>query len=343
MHVRSFGIITCLAGLVGTSHANADCRNTESARTAYKRGEQALQQQNVELAVRSFTEANRQCPNPQTQLAIANAYLLGRQGALATDALNRYILEAAGAIDWCSVLDVRRQIAQLNGASEQKVTVRSSLKAIELYVRESTGNPPVTSAPGCRVQTTSEPPFEVTLPPGNYVMTGLLAGKKPSVKAFELSKPSTVDIFAEPGESDLGTTPANHPPLSTSIAISNGAFAVTAEPSQKWYKRPETWVWLGSGVVAVGGAVAGIWALSMQSDLNRECPDQKCPQGSSWGQVDKHDRLATLSTVGFVLAGVGAATGAGIYLIRRRPSGHPETPQVTASVSLGQLMVTGSF
>lgn len=73
------------------------------------------------------------------------------------------------------------------------------------------------------------------------------------------------------------------------------------------------WITAGTGaVLLVGGAVAGIWALSLDADLEGDCPGGHCPSARG----SDIDRLETLATTSNVLFGLGAgATAAGVVML----------------------------
>ena len=62
----------------------------------------------------------------------------------------------------------------------------------------------------------------------------------------------------------------------------------------------------GAGLVF--GGITGILAIGKHGDLNDKCPGGTCP-ASAQSDVDSYKTMGTLSTVGFIVAGVGAAAG----------------------------------
>ena len=90
---------------------------------------------------------------------------------------------------------------------------------------------------------------------------------------------------------------------------------------------------LAGGIVALGvgvaglamGTITGVIALNKKSALAERCPDQWCyPDDQSLADAAKTN--ATLSTVGFVVGGVGVATG--VVLLAVRASTAPEQAQL---------------
>jgi hypothetical protein len=81
-------------------------------------------------------------------------------------------------------------------------------------------------------------------------------------------------------------------------------------------KRDHTLAIVAFGVGGAGlifGAITGGMALGKHGDLSDQCTDSgKCPSRAS-DDLDSYHTLATLSTVGFIVGGVGVAAGAVLW------------------------------
>jgi hypothetical protein len=102
-------------------------------------------------------------------------------------------------------------------------------------------------------------------------------------------------------------------------------------PPQKSH-RPTLLTWSAAGVALAGvgvGTVAGILSLSKKSALSSECTRDICGP-SSYGDYDAANSLATVSTVGFVVAGVGAAAAV-VTLVVGHGGGDATPPPSQAS------------
>lgn len=103
-----------------------------------------------------------------------------------------------------------------------------------------------------------------------------------------------------------------------------------------------TLAWIGFGVAGVGliaGGVTGAMSFSAASSVRDRCVDGRCPP-STHDDLDKGKALGTISTVSFVLAGVGAAVG--VYALISRPKS-PEKPAVSLYLGPGSAGLVGSF
>jgi hypothetical protein len=82
--------------------------------------------------------------------------------------------------------------------------------------------------------------------------------------------------------------------------------------------------WIVGGVGLAGALVAGGLALGEKSDLEAECPSRRCLPAQH-DAVDRYDLLKTLSTIGFVTAGVGAGTGTVLWMTAPTQARAPST------------------
>jgi hypothetical protein len=104
--------------------------------------------------------------------------------------------------------------------------------------------------------------------------------------------------------------------------------STTAPPPTTVTKRDHTLAIVAFGVGAAGlvfGGVTGLVAMGKHSDLEKECTDAKCPS-TAQSDVDSFHTMATLSTIGFIVGGVGAAAGAVLWF-----AGPKKEVQVTSS------------
>ncbi|MEM1029446.1 MAG: hypothetical protein AAGN82_03805 [Myxococcota bacterium] len=76
---------------------------------------------------------------------------------------------------------------------------------------------------------------------------------------------------------------------------------------------PHPLVWIGIATGAAGAVFGGIFggaALAKSSSLSARCGDDGlCPDAAAADEIDDMNRFATLSTVGFAVAGAGAVLG----------------------------------
>ena len=104
----------------------------------------------------------------------------------------------------------------------------------------------------------------------------------------------------------------------------------------------------GVGLVGVGvGATFGVLASGKKSDLDGSCnAEKRCPPDQQ-STLDSAKTFSTVSTIGFIVGGIGIATGTVLLITSSgsksgsvRPS---PTPTWSPYVGLGNAGVTGSF
>jgi len=101
------------------------------------------------------------------------------------------------------------------------------------------------------------------------------------------------------------------------------------------------WGWIGVSVGAAGlltGAVTGI-VVAANSGLRNDCPNGTCASSKS-GSVSTYNLMRNVSTVGFIVGGVGAAVG--VTLLLWTPKGEAE-PRVAIWLGPSSAGVKGAF
>ncbi len=111
----------------------------------------------------------------------------------------------------------------------------------------------------------------------------------------------------------------------------------TSPPPPESPSHVPAYLAFGVGIAGVGvGTVTGILALSKKSSLDTVCGPSKtgCP-ASSQSDIDSAKTMGTISTVGFIVGGVGVAAGIVLLLTEGSSS--------NASATVGSVHVTPDF
>ena len=186
----------------------------------------------------------------------------------------------------------------------------------------------------------------VALPtdPGKHAVHAAAPGKVdwdgqadvPAEGSASVEVPPLADAPAPPASAPAATPP------STSSATSSATPTSTSPPPS----RVPVLAWVGFGVGAAGlvvGTVTGIVAISKANAVKGECNTTAftCPPGNS--DLSTGQTMGNVSTVGFVVGGVGVAAGV-VALFLLRPSPPPATGlHVEPYVGPGAAGLRGAF
>jgi hypothetical protein len=191
-------------------------------------------------------------------------------------------------------------------------------------------------------------PFKVN--PGHHVVSAATAGTTVR-EEVDVAAGKTADVglnLAPPSAPSAPSAPpapsppaeATPLPLDTSTASTEGS---TSPPIVSWLR----WGGFGLAVVGIGvGSATGAMSLSATDSASKSCVNSQCPP-STWSDIDSANAMATISTVSFVAAGIGAALGVTSFLI-----GSPAAPaggaaatrrHVSPWVGAGAAGVNGTF
>jgi hypothetical protein len=181
--------------------------------------------------------------------------------------------------------------------------------------------------PGASVKVTVDgvevPPASLTVPravdPGHHTVAGRVADGPPRESAVDVAEGDAKEVPL-----DLASALATSSPESDEVGPAQPAGA--AAPTNKW----RTAGFIGFGVGGAGLILGGITGLLAISDFNaaksQGCVNNNCPPAAN-PDLNKAGTMATLSTVGFIVAGVGVGVGVVGLVVGKRPpagSGSPD-------------------
>jgi len=176
---------------------------------------------------------------------------------------------------------------------------------------------------GSLVDASNETPID----PGEHKVEASAEGYSPTDKTVQLSEGAHESVLLE-----LAKIPPPAPPPS----------------ANKGGSKVPAIVAFGLGAAGLGvGAAFGVMAFDKASDVKAQCVNNVCPPSTA-GKLDSSRTDGTISTIGFIVGGVGVATGV-VLLLVSSGSGKKsdEAPKAAASVTpwvgFGSAGLSGKF
>lgn len=324
----------------------ADVPINDEARAHFTAGVNLLQDPDgarYEEAYREFKAAYASSPSWKIlgNLGIS-AMKLERDGE-AIDAYKKYLAEGGKQIDADERAQFQRDIATLE-AGVVRLTLESDPPGA---VVEDERYPASGSA--IRNSYTLNGPAQLGVRAGRHRFTARLPGRVDAVWEVELSpREQQAYVFKLPEVPAAATEApaAATQPLGADTGAAKGSSGM----------RIGSYLALGVGVIGVGaGTLFGLQAKSKYGEANdiTDNPDN-CPATGdctlSPGLYDRREQLAkdgdsakTLSLVGFIVGGVGVATGVTLFVLSGRDEEGPSAAKVEPYLGVGSLGVRGSF
>jgi len=142
--------------------------------------------------------------------------------------------------------------------------------------------------------------------PGSHKVSATADGYNAAETTFSVAEGGTAAATLKMEKAPPGAVAAGAGGAAGGTATEPGADTGTGKGSMN-----KTLAFVAFGVGGAGlvvGSITGLLALGKAGDLKDKCPDKSCP-ATEQDNVDSYKSMGTISTVGFVVAGVGGAAG----------------------------------
>jgi hypothetical protein len=172
--------------------------------------------------------------------------------------------------------------------------------------------------------------------PGPHIVKATALGCEPGQTSFTVEETKSADASIALVQSP---TP---PPAPGDARTAEGGSAEHLDSSRSSLR---TYAYVAFGVGAVGlvaGAITGGLALGKHSALNDECTDGVCRSTTAKSDLDGFHTMTSISTVGFIVAGVGAAAGTALFFMAPRSSA-TKSAWIAPTIGLGSVGAVGRF
>ena len=173
--------------------------------------------------------------------------------------------------------------------------------------------------------------FELQLDPGAHVFVVSKAGYSDNVTTRSFEPGSAVDLAFQ-----LSPLPvASSAPTAGAPAGGNGEAATS--PGARAGSRVPIFIAFGVGAAGLAtGAIAGLVAMSWKTKVDGACSKTTGCTGNGSSYLSSADTAADVSTVGFVVGGVGAATGLVLWwLLPKGPAAPTMQPGALGAARVG--------
>lgn len=340
---RAYGFALALAlGFVAPLARAADVTITEEARAHFSAGVSFLQDPDgarYEDAYREFNAAYAASPSWKILGNLGlSAMKLERDGE-AIDAYTKYLAEGGKEIERDERAQIERDLKTLQASV---VYVSLSIEPVGTTLTDE-------RVPGSGATVVNRygplgPSARIGLRPGHHRLTVELTGYDKAVWELDaVPKQEQNHGFAL-----QALAPASAAPVAAAPPAVSEAPPPPPEESSGNGLRVGAYAALGVGVVGLGlGTVFGLQANGKYSDANEMCPNFPCQLTQAQadkrqGLADDGDKAKTISLVGFIVGGVGVATGVTLFVLS---SGKNKKAAVTVSpvVGLGSAALRGTF
>ncbi|MBS2019189.1 MAG: hypothetical protein JST00_40350 [Deltaproteobacteria bacterium] len=328
-------VLVCAAAAGAQEEPSA--ADVSAARALGQEGVKLADAGNCEEAIDRLTRAEKIFHAPSTQARLGECQIKVGKIVAGTETLNRVVRETLAPNAPQAFRDAQERAKALLAEAKPKIAKLKIAVAApadaKLVVTIDGENLPLANLNMNRPVDPGEHVVEATAP-GFLKATGKVTLPEGGIDSLALTM--EVDPNA----------PKAVPQANPDAPAADGAGAPAAATSTKKDRLP---AYIAFGVGGAGvliGGISGLVAVGKKSDLSDACPNNVCPSAASQDVIDSGKSAATVSTVGFVIGGLGIATGVVLLLTNGMgsSSGKPAAgPTVRPLVGAGQAGVAGTF
>ena len=315
-------LAACLA--VSAPARAQSAADKETARSLMDQGDDLRKKGDLAGALERFKAADAIMHVPTTAMEVAKTQV----------ALGRLVEARDTLAQIMNSVPTPREPPQFREARADAQTLDASLEARVPAVTVTVNGAPQSATVSLSVDGVAVPAAVIGLPrrldPGHHVFVATTSTQE--------------------GRAEIDVAEGEKKDVSITLATVAKPTAPTPEPveapppvpeSHRSYALPIVLFGIG-GASLVAGAITGGIEIAQQSSLGTSCPNHVCPP-SQYGALDGANTLATLSTITFIVGGVGVAAGV-VALLLGKPSARAATQaHVEPWIGLGSAGVRGTF
>ncbi len=312
-----------LSLLVRTAAADPSAADRATARTLAQEGQQALDAKKFSTAADKFTRADSLVHAPTLLIGLARAQLGMSKLVEAQESFNRIIREGVAPNS------PRSWTKALEDATKEVDAITARLPWVTITVLGPT-------SPEVVIDSTPVPSASLGVKrpvnPGSHTVKASAEGFLPAEKTVIFAEGQSIAVSLELEQAPADAAPVAVAPVRDApVSSGNG-------------KKTAAFVALGVGGagLAVGG-IFGVLAMGKHAKLVEACPDKVCDPETQGSTLSSYHTLGNVSTVGFIVGGVGVATGAILLLTGSKESPPPTAATWSPFLGIGSAGVRGTF
>ncbi len=317
-----------ICAFAGDAHAQApageaSAQDIAQARQLAQQGQAAFDAGNFAESEKLWTAAAKLYPQaPTLTLGLARAQTKAGHVVGAQESYNKIIREWGGVANPPAAFK-----DALDAAKAEVGAVSAKVASVTITVEGGAPNPQVTidGQPVPAAALGLKRPVD----PGQHKVVATAEGYNTTETTFGVAEAGSAEtklklekVAGGPPVVAPVPGPGTEPPPPAADTGSSGSGQKTAALV----------AWGVGGVGLIIGVITGIVASGKHGDLKDKCPDGKCP-ASLQSDVDSYKSMGTISTIGFIVAGVGAATGAVLWFTAPKGSEASSPPPAGAGVN----------
>jgi len=314
-----------------TALAQSEAENRATARALGQQGQAAFNAKDYKKSEDAFRRADGLYHAPTLSLGLARSQAAEGKFVEAWENYNRIILEGVTSSPaFASALtEAKAGIGAIEGRRSRVTIGISGSDAPHVSLDD---RPLKSEALG----------IELFVDPGTHTVVVNADGYSPETRTFAVAegKSETVSIALQRAagaalSAPSPTTPMDTAGTTTTLSADAGA---TGAPN-----HVPSFVAFGiGGAGLVTGVIAGILAIGKHGDLQNACTTVCGPAEQS--NLDSYHTVALVSTVGFVVAGAGAAAGVVLWFVAPRSGGRPSNAAwIAPYMTPGSVGAVGRF
>jgi hypothetical protein len=286
-----------------------------TARSLAQQGEAAFEAKDYKKSEDAFRRADALYHAPTLSIGLARAQAAEGKFVEAWENYNRVILEGVTTTPAFAkaLADAKAEIGAIEGRRARVTISVTGSDAPKVTIDE---RPIKSEALG----------IAFFVDPGAHTIVAAADGFNPETRTFTAAEgksesvsialtraPSAAGASVAPGSTAVGAAvPPNNPP-----AADTGAEGTP--------NHVPAFVAFGVGAAGlVTGVITGVLALGKHDDLSKACTNGSCDP-SQQSNIDSYHSLGLVSTVGFIVAGVGAAAGVTLWVALPKTGAHAST------------------